>query len=166
MNVDRVSDKKPALRSLNSVNDLGAIKKNQKRLTMTAEALLAADIDEFDSIHIEGVDDTPFTPAISTPTKQSMPTRNASTGGGGTAAAAVTSKARDEESKRQNDADPVLCVAVVEEDYVAEEDRELTIHTGDRLNILRKNEATGWWLGVIIGTGDKGWVPGTYLAVE
>jgi hypothetical protein len=52
-----------------------------------------------------------------------------------------------------SDADLYVC----ETRYDAEASNELTIHVGDRVKILKKNDQTGWWLGQ--SQRGKGWLP-------
>jgi hypothetical protein len=68
----------------------------------------------------------------------------------------------------------VLAVALAADDYDAEEERELTIRLGDTLHVLRKNEATGWWLGEVVDVaesddeprlGSRGWFPGDFCDI-
>lgn len=40
--------------------------------------------------------------------------------------------------------------------YDAEENNELTIAEGDELNVYRKNDESGWWLGEVVSGVNKG----------
>lgn len=60
-----------------------------------------------------------------------------------------------------------MCIALVEEGYAKEEERELSIAAGEELYIVRKNDANGWWLAEkVADRSQRGWVPRNYLAQE
>lgn len=50
---------------------------------------------------------------------------------------------------------------ICETRYDAEERNELTIVPGDRLRVVKRNEETGWCLGV--STRGKGWFPSDFV---
>jgi Leucine-rich repeat (LRR) protein len=49
--------------------------------------------------------------------------------------------------------------AMATHDYDAEESSELTLRRYDILDVLKKNHRTGWWKGMLRGTGAVGWFP-------
>jgi hypothetical protein len=60
-----------------------------------------------------------------------------------------------------------ICIALVEEGYTKEEEREMSIVAGEELFVVRKNDANGWWLAEkVANRAQRGWVPRNYLAQE
>ena len=57
---------------------------------------------------------------------------------------------------------PAKPVHVVEHDYAAAQSDELTIKSGDRVEILEKIDAN-WWRAKHLGSGKEGLVPVSYL---
>ncbi|KAG9268233.1 SH3 and PX domain-containing protein 2A-like [Astyanax mexicanus] len=56
--------------------------------------------------------------------------------------------------------DECLCVFVVAADYQRQENTEISLRAGERVEVIEKND-TGWWF--VSTAEEQGWVPATYL---
>ncbi|XP_052009274.1 SH3 and PX domain-containing protein 2A-like isoform X1 [Xyrauchen texanus] len=57
-------------------------------------------------------------------------------------------------------AEECMCVCVVTADYQRQENTEINLRAGERVEVIEKSES-GWWF--IRTTEEQGWVPATYL---
>ncbi|XP_066507074.1 SH3 and PX domain-containing protein 2A [Hoplias malabaricus] len=64
------------------------------------------------------------------------------------------------ESREIMTGEECVCVFVVAADYQRQENTEISLRKGERVEVIEKND-TGWWF---VSTADEqGWVPATYL---
>ncbi|KAI4888271.1 hypothetical protein NFI96_013856, partial [Prochilodus magdalenae] len=64
------------------------------------------------------------------------------------------------ESREAMSGDECVCVFLVAADYQRQENTEISLRAGQRVEVIEKND-TGWWF--VSTAEEQGWVPSTYL---
>ncbi len=84
------------------------------------------------------------------------------------AAAAASAQAKGQAPEGDGDevdVETVLCTAVVEYDWTAEEEGQMSLVTGDRIEVLEESEG-GWWRGRNLASQEEGFFPSSFVTVE